>query len=79
MLSPFIVIGAIFVIVLLLLAASGALLISAYRDAHPSIEAQRKMLDRAVMADRITSNEYANKKIALDEEEEFQRLTRRIG
>lgn len=78
MTSPLIVVGVLVLLAVLFLAASVSLRLSSYRDKHPSIEARRKELDRAVMMDEITDEQYADRKIALEVEESGARLKRRL-
>jgi hypothetical protein len=78
MINPLLVVGVLVLIAILLLGVVGVLLRQGYKQKHPSIETRQKVLEEAVMMDKITANEYAVRKISLDREAETKRLRRRL-
>lgn len=77
-LNPLVAVVILLLAALACFAAVGAISLYAYRKTHPTVRTRRRELDRAVMMDEITDDEYADKTMALDEEEVGARLRRRV-
>ena len=76
--NPFAIVLALCCVAVISLLVIGTLLALRYREGHPSFGTRQKALDRAVMMDEMTDEEYADKKIALDRERERATLNRRM-
>lgn len=78
MINPLVVVAGFLFLAFLCGCAISALSRRAWRAAHPTVATRRQALDRAVMMDEITDDQYAEKRIALDHEAEAIRLRRRM-